>query len=78
MTWHQQPESSELEKLGKITVRLIRVMTYEKLARAQAQLRAHGVPTDFLAQFRKHAAQDMEKLRDNEPNTRERETVSKR
>jgi hypothetical protein len=53
-------------------------MTYEKLARAQAQLKAQGVQTDFLGEFRKHAAEDLKNLRDNEPGSSERETVSKR
>lgn len=61
MTWRQKPESSELEKLGKMTIRLIRILTYEKLARAQAQLKAQGVPTDFLTTFRAHAIEELER-----------------
>jgi len=63
MSWQQKPHSSELEKLGKMTVRLLRVVTYEKLARAQAQLRAQGIKTDFVTPFKHHAARDLERLK---------------
>jgi hypothetical protein len=53
-----------LEKLGKLTVRLIRILTYEQLARAQAQLRASGVTTDFLTPYKKHAAETLKDLLD--------------
>ena len=65
MTWHSGPrDASELEKLGKLTVRLIRILTYEQLARAQAQLRASGVTTDFLTPYKKHAAETLKDLLD--------------
>jgi len=55
-----------LEKLGKLTVRLIRILTYEQLARAQAQLRASGVTTDFLTPYKKHAAETLKDLLDEQ------------
>ena len=65
MTWHTgSNRASELEKLGKLTVRLIRIMTYEQLARAQAQLRASGVTTDFLTPYKKHASETLKDLVD--------------
>jgi hypothetical protein len=41
-------------------------MTYEKLARAQAQFKAQGINTDFLTKFKAHALDASQKMEPNE------------
>lgn len=44
-----------LKNLSFLTARLLRITTYQKLLRGEAQLRSTGVPADITSAYRKYA-----------------------
>ena len=51
--WRKNSQSmTQLQELGALTVRLLRLEAFEKLSRGEAQLRTAGAPVDLTGAYR--------------------------
>ena len=56
MTWRRGPQDfSRLHALGNLTARLIRLNLFERIQRGDAQLHAHGIPSELTELYKEHA-----------------------
>ena len=68
MTWHQGLQDGRLlRNLSFLTVRLMRIATYQKVARGEAQLKSYGLPAELTAGYRKYARDESLALATEEP-----------
>ena len=59
MSWRQGPQDfSQLNLLGNLTARLIRLTAFEKIKRGEAQLCAYGLPPGLVSKYSEYATSE--------------------
>ena len=69
MAWKRNLQNhSQIQELGFLTARLLRLTAFTKLARGEAQLRAAGVPANFSIVYKDYLKNELRqnKLRGEE------------
>ena len=55
MAWRQGPQDfNTLNTLSNLTVRLLRLVVFDKLKRGETQLQAYGVPAGLTEAYKEH------------------------